>query len=128
MTEYGLDSSLFRSKFATEAPEVDEISKWLAPEIITHTKPVSKPTDVFAFAMLVMEVFTGEVPWGEATTIKAVSMIERGDRPDHQLAKVEGKAVRDLVENCWSQNPNNRPTIRNVAARLKGFIESGDFR
>ena len=128
MTEYRLESSLSQSQFAMMAPEVDEIFKWLAPEMITHLKPVSKPTDVFAFAMLIMEVFTGEVPWGEVTTIHAVSMIGRGGRPDHQLVKVEGEAVWDLIEDCWSQNPNNQPTIQNVAARLKGFIESGDFR
>ena len=130
LSEYGLDSVLTNPDFDTaDTPGTDGIGKWLAPEITALTsggdKPVevSKPTDVFAFAMLAVEVFTGEAPWGETTKVKLVTPdIKRGLRPS-KPAEV-GEEMWDLIQSCWSQDPNSRPVIGNVVKKLKELVNS----
>ena len=63
-------------------PGVVGISRWLAPELINHhgrRQPAgTKQVDIFAFAMLGIEVFTGELPFGNARHETAILMIAQG--------------------------------------------------
>ena len=117
LTEYGLDSVLSNPKtIAGNIP--DGMGRWSAPEIFARSVLVSKPADVFAFAMLAVEVFTGEVPWGKTTRVAAViSKIPRGDRPNRP--KDINDVVWGLLTACWDQDPQKRPNIGNVVEKLK---------
>ena len=79
---------------------------------------MSKPADVFAFAMLAVEVFTGEVSWEKTTKVAAViSKIPRGDRPNR--LKNINDVVWGLLMACWDQDPQKRPNIGNIVEKLK---------
>ncbi|KAF9646167.1 hypothetical protein BDM02DRAFT_277822 [Thelephora ganbajun] len=119
-------------------PGVAGSSRWLAPEIIdpprrTGSKPLaaSKPADVFAFAMLAVEVFTGNVPFGNMRNELAVIHIAHGKRP----AKPQGVEQLGLtaemwkfIEKCWSANPNKRPTIDEVVGTWEEFVNGDNNR
>src|ERR1700753_1544852 len=71
------------------SPGVVGISRWLAPELIDpprkrgHQTPVAtQRADIFAFAMLNIEVFTGELPFGDIKHETAILKIVRGQRPE----------------------------------------------
>ena len=109
-----------------------ENSRWLAPEI---TEPPrrghvmvreSKAADVFAFGMLAVEIFTGEVPFVEQGEEAVVLQILKGGRPKMpEDAQEVGLTIEmwGLIESCWRQNPKKRPTIKNVVVRWKELIE-----
>ena len=89
MTEYGLAHIKTDPSFTIMAtPEAVGTSRWLAPEIINLSHgcsgmPVTetKPGDVFSFAMLAVEVFTGKIPFEEQRNEMVALRISEGGRP-----------------------------------------------
>ena len=105
--------------------------KWMAPEIIhfatgneesssRNSKEPKYPrkVDVYSFAMVCYEILTGHVPFFEISTPRMVKMkvlnCERPKLPHHcpPLLKV-------LIEECWNQEPIQRPTFEDICKRLK---------
>ena len=106
-------------------------SRWLAPEIIkplpcaTGVAVESKPADIFAFGMLVIEVLTGKPPFEGCSEPGAACKILRGDRPE--LVQNAGDVdltdpMRDLIKRCWHENPTERPEIGKVVTLWEGFL------
>ena len=132
--DYGLSSITSNPMFTIAAtPGVAGSSRWLAPEIIdppnkARSKPLtaSKPADVFAFAMLAVEVFSGKVPFGSMKNESVVIQIANGKRPDKpQGAEQLGLTAEmwKFIGQCWNANPNKRPTIDEVVRTWEGFVK-----
>ena len=106
----------------------------MAPEIISPSRkrnvmPVleSKPADVFAFAMLAVEVFTGEIPFAGKENEEVVLEILSGGRPEMpRNGREVGLTVEmwKFLETCWKQNPKKRPTMNVVVREWERFVES----
>ena len=134
VTEYGLAPIISGPSFTTTAtPDAVSNSRWLAPEIITPPRkgdatPVveSKAADVFAFAMFVVEVLTGRIPFEELENEEVVLHILRGGRPQMPTNAQELGFTREMwkfLESCWHQNPKKRPTMQDVVMRWQRFVE-----
>ena len=85
----------------------------------------SKPADVFAFAMLAMEVFTGKMPFDKQKSEAVVLSILRGSRPEmpkdaHAVGLTS--EMWKLLESCWQQDPKKRPTMEEVVRRWQKFV------
>jgi serine/threonine protein kinase len=84
--------------------------QWMAPEQIHGD--YGRPVDVFAFGMLLYELLTEKVPYGErrdpATSLLAA--IGDGYRPP---LTGEGE-VEKLIYRCWDQDSNKRPTFEEI--------------
>ena len=127
--DYGLTPFISDPTFTVAAtPGVVGSSQWLAPELIgppegPNPRFESKPADVFAFAMLVVEVYTGRLPFGdEVKPESAMVDIARGKRPDRPQAEHFGltKEKWKFVERCWDQEILNRPRIDEVVTTWEG--------
>ena len=137
MTEYGLAPINSYPSFTVAAtPGAVGTSRWLAPEIITTARkrngvPVveSKAADVFAFGMLSVEVFTGKIPFEEQENEAVALCISRGGRPempDNAQAVGLTDEIWNLIESCWQQNPEKRPTMEEVTRRSRKPVENDD--
>ena len=87
----------------------------------------SKAADVFAFAMLAVEVFTGKIPFEGQKHEVVVLRFSRGGRPEMPgNAQLVGLtcAMWRLLESCWQQDPNKRPAMGEVVRRWQKFVES----
>ena len=112
-------------------PGVVGISRWLAPELINpprkkgHRQEAgTEQADIFAFAMLAIEVFTGALPFGDARHETAILMIAQGQRPGKpQGAENLGftPEIWKSIQRCWNQNPVKRPGVGDVEAAWRGF-------
>ena len=131
--DYGLSPIIANPTFTIAAtPGVVGTSRWLAPEIIdppnkSGTKPVaaSKSADVFAFAMLAVEVFTGNIPFGNMRNETVVIQIAQGKRPPKPQAAEQLGLTTEMwkfIEKCWSTNPAKRPTMDEVVRTWDGFV------
>jgi len=132
VSDYGLMSIQSDQTFMSAAtPGVVGMSRWLAPELINpprrkeHRQPAgTAKADIFAFAMLVIEVFTGELPFGNVRHETAILMIARGQRPekpqDAECCGLTAEMFR-FIEKCWHQNPAKRPDINEVVTAWKDF-------
>ena len=108
----------------------------MAPEIINPSHDVngmpvveSKPADVFAFAMFAVEVFTGRMPFEKGRNEAIALRISQGGRPGlPENAQAVGLTdeMWKLIESCWQQDPEERPTMDEVVRRLREFVEHDD--
>ena len=86
----------------------------------------SKPADVFAFAMFTVEVFSGREPFEGQRNEAVMQLILQGGRPEMPgNAQVLGLTdeMWKLVQSCWQQNPEERPTIGEVVGEWGKFVE-----
>lgn len=95
--------------------------RWAAPELLLDDDlpQVSVEADVYAYGMIVLETFTGKVPF-EGINERRVSMLvayEKRIPPRPDLGMSDG--LWGLLNSCWTQAPSERPKITGVASRLK---------
>lgn len=102
------------------------MDRWLAPEIITPATSelslveMTKPADVFSFAMLAVEMYTGLVPFIVKRKAEVLRAISEGERPGRPKRMADD--VWKLVTRCWNPKPNRRPAIGDVEKRLQKVI------
>ena len=132
LSDYGLMPIQSNHAFMVAAtPGVVGISRWLAPELIDppRKKGNQQPTateqaDIFAFAMLDIEVFTGELPFGDVRHESAILKIVRGQRPEKPHdAEIHGLTpdMWKFIQKCWHQNPAKRPDINTLVSAWRSF-------
>ncbi|KAK9703552.1 SH2 domain [Popillia japonica] len=100
--------------------------KWAPPEVLNYTRFSSK-SDVWAYGVLMWEVFTcgvlmwevftcGEMPYGRLKNSEVVEKVQKGII----LEKPKGcdKEVYEIMKKCWHALPENRPSFRNFKEQL----------
>lgn len=93
----------------------------MAPEVFEEE--YTKESDVFSFAMLAYELITGIEPFDGFTKIKVQNEIKKGNRP--KFSDDIPDAYMQLIEGCWSDDPNERPSFDEIVNNLennKDFI------
>ncbi|XP_047989990.1 uncharacterized protein LOC125229234 isoform X3 [Leguminivora glycinivorella] len=96
--------------------------KWAPPEVLNYTRFSSK-SDVWAFGVLMWEVFTcGQVPYGRMKNTQVVEMVQRG----HLLEKPDGcsPVIYNVMRACWRGVPDERPSFRALNAELAGVAQA----
>jgi serine/threonine protein kinase len=97
---------------------------YLAPEL-WQGKPYGRAVDVFAFGVVLSELFTGRMPWAGYRPTDIREAVVKGERPPLEGAVVEGTpaGVLDLIAQCWAQDATLRPAMADVAARLQRLAD-----
>ncbi|XP_050342212.1 tyrosine-protein kinase Btk29A isoform X1 [Nymphalis io] len=96
--------------------------KWAPPEVLNYTRFSSK-SDVWAFGVLMWEVFTcGKVPYGRMKNSEVVEMVQRGQ----VLEKPKGclNEIYNVMKACWRHAPEERPSFRLLKEELAGVAQS----
>jgi len=98
--------------------------KWAAPESFAKKK-YSQRSDVFSFGVVLYEMFVRRSPWfGYANEEVQVMVLERALRmplPENLDSK-----IKDLIERCWAQNPEERPELPNIISFFSEYSKSND--
>ncbi|OHT16184.1 hypothetical protein TRFO_41981 [Tritrichomonas foetus] len=85
---------------------------YMAPELFSD-QPYDMKVDVYSFGMIVYEILTGCRPFDEISNPWALGMkICNGERPP--ITSSISPNLRPLIESCWSQLSNARPTFADV--------------
>ncbi|KAF7290843.1 hypothetical protein MIND_01325500 [Mycena indigotica] len=116
--DFGL-SSVTDSKISTTGSmrKTGGTVRWQAPELFRGS-PNSFASDVYAFACVCYEIFTGNIPFFELTTdIAVMFQVIQGNRPDRPNTIPD--ALWKLMEECWAANPSDRPTTTQLVFRLR---------
>jgi len=93
--------------------------RWAAPEILDKERPVSMESDIYSFAMVVIEVFTGKAPfYGIPPNTVAVGVLS-GNRPARPTHPSLTNNLWKMIERCWNQNLKKRPRISEVVFCLQ---------
>ncbi|KDQ16379.1 hypothetical protein BOTBODRAFT_92589, partial [Botryobasidium botryosum FD-172 SS1] len=102
--------------------------RWQAPEILkAETKEAARrnaTTDVFAFGRVMLELFTGKVPFSHISHDIMASVRAMGGefppRPCDEEAVSCGldDSMWKLMTDCWHSTPSERPSATDLVARL----------
>ncbi|KAJ6530684.1 kinase-like domain-containing protein [Mycena capillaripes] len=101
---------------------VSDSYRWCAPEVCTGQDVLSLSSDVYAYGMTVLELFTHEPPYNNIKHTTEVMI--RSSKGEHPMRPTNAKIItRGLDENmwkflclCWATEPSQRPTIQQVLA------------
>ncbi|KAL0062705.1 hypothetical protein AAF712_010400 [Marasmius tenuissimus] len=105
--------------FTTSTTRSAGTMRWLAPEILDGKRP-SMESDVYSFACVCYEIFTGLRPFPELTNITAVIFaVAQGKCPTRpQEASGLSDAMWALMTECWNTTPSSRPTASQIVERV----------
>ena len=135
LTDFGLSTVVPDAGSAGSIKDGHAV-RWSAPEVLDKERPVSKESDIFSFAMVVIEVcacslvllgcvtyryqaFTGEAPFhGIPPTTTAVGILG-GNRPTRPGHPDFTDSLWNMVKRCWNQDPQRRPEIAEVVHWLR---------
>ncbi|KAK9918409.1 hypothetical protein WJX75_003945 [Coccomyxa subellipsoidea] len=92
---------------------------YLAPEVLQHNK-VTKAGDVYSFAILLLEMWTGSVAYQDQNYHGVLYSIFCGNRP--QIPADMPAAYRVLLEDCWAADAKLRPTFEAVLSRIAPLL------
>ncbi|XP_023202704.1 tyrosine-protein kinase Tec [Xiphophorus maculatus] len=99
--------------------------KWSPPEVFNYCKFSSK-SDVWSYGVLMWEVFTeGQMPFDQSLNHEVVAMVTNG----HRLfrPKMATAALYDIMQLCWNNRPEERPSFSELCLRLSDVLEDDGF-
>ena len=103
-------------------------TRWMSPERLIPDRfgfedgRATKGSDCYAFGMVIFEVLTGRAPFPRhndlTVTVRTVDG-ERPTRPTGPGAVWFTDALWGMLEQCWSPQPNVRPTAEAILEHLE---------
>ncbi|PTQ35465.1 hypothetical protein MARPO_0071s0076 [Marchantia polymorpha] len=117
--DFGL-SRLKSSRYLTRNSDKGT-AQWMAPEVL-RDEPYSEKSDVYSFGIILWELATRKIPWGEMSILEVVGAVGMLDRRLDMPEEVDIQYV-ELTEACWSSDSTIRPSFSNVVSRLKHLIK-----
>ncbi|KIM75589.1 hypothetical protein PILCRDRAFT_78699 [Piloderma croceum F 1598] len=124
--DYGLAFIIEPSEFTSM--KTTRACRWTAPEIMNPPENTTyavdsfvlftKESDIYAFAMTVLEIFTGDIPFHHKNDSSVIFAVLDGIHPELPPFLKEQESLGQVVQECWHQEPSRRPTSREVNERL----------
>ena len=98
------------------APGGIEPVRWMAPETF-NPRVGGTSSDIWSFGMVMYEVLTGQDPYYELPMFTVIAKVSNGLTPSRPETITNDK-IWELMKSCWKMRPTERPSIKNVVARL----------
>lgn len=141
IADFGLAKLLESSDFTKSCTHVAGSYGYIAPEY-GYTMKITEKSDVYSYGVMLLEVLTGKQPidpsfrdgmhivdWVKETLQHNRDAVEALDprlqgRPDSQIQEMLQALGTALL--CVNSNPEERPTMKDVAALLKEIKHDSD--
>lgn len=121
VADFGVSKMLkFTSRVKEDRPLTcqDSSCRYVAPEVFRNEEYDTK-VDVFSFALILQEMIEGRPPFSLKNEAEVPKVYASKERPPFRApAKNYAHGLKELIEDCWNENPAKRPTFRQIIARL----------
>ncbi|KAK0579328.1 hypothetical protein LWI29_024606 [Acer saccharum] len=100
---------------------LDTSCRYVAPEVLTNEEYDTK-VDVFSFALILQELIEGYPPFHTKQENEVPKAYAAKQRPSFKApTKHYAHGLKELIEECWNENPSKRPTFRQIITRLESI-------
>ncbi|XP_051135377.1 integrin-linked protein kinase 1-like isoform X2 [Andrographis paniculata] len=98
--------------------------RYVAPEVLRNEAYDTK-VDVFSFALILQEMIEGCPPFHSKPDYDVPKALAARERPPFRAStKFYSRGLKKLIEECWSDNPADRPTFKQIIPRLEAIYNS----
>jgi len=100
-------------------------ARWAAPEIyrVTDdevTRSVSVQTDVYSFGCIMLEIFSGQVPYHYLIReVQVLLELQNGNKPNRPTSGYISDTLWEIINACWADKPTDRPNVEEVWRSIK---------
>jgi serine/threonine protein kinase len=120
LIDYGTSKLEVQSKPQTRKVEhIVGTTSYMAPEQMDKNHAFTAcpfQADVWSFAMTCSQILSLKVPFDPTTNVREIHQkIKKGERPELPINCGE---LTTLIEECWRENPLQRPTFSDICKRL----------
>ncbi|KIJ38918.1 hypothetical protein M422DRAFT_231000 [Sphaerobolus stellatus SS14] len=124
ITDYGILSLVLQLGADDIFMDTPYNFRYLAPELISSAQSeLTRPSDVYSFALLCLEILSGSPPYHDISDEQLISHVRIGVPPDRATSDLAGRwlsdDVWDLLLSCWSFDPTSRPEMASVVNTLR---------
>ncbi|KAK8853710.1 hypothetical protein M9Y10_016253 [Tritrichomonas musculus] len=99
---------------------------YMAPELLRDEERYGPSVDVYAFSIMAYEIISGHQAYferiGKETSFKLLIKIMNGERPTRTAGFTD--KMWNLLEKCWSDRPEERPSFNEIFNELTSDRES----
>uniref|UniRef100_A0AC34QPG3 Tyrosine-protein kinase n=1 Tax=Panagrolaimus sp. JU765 TaxID=591449 RepID=A0AC34QPG3_9BILA len=123
IADFGL-SRFFRDLFDELGGKAQMPVRWMAPETLTSTPKFTRKSDVWAFAVLLYEVFNNGIkPFdGDEWPPKRIATkIRKGEMPEPPTSTPEEMKI--IMKTCWKLNAIERPDFEGLSQAIVDIAE-----
>nr|XP_011468162.1 PREDICTED: serine/threonine-protein kinase HT1 isoform X1 [Fragaria vesca subsp. vesca]XP_011468163.1 PREDICTED: serine/threonine-protein kinase HT1 isoform X1 [Fragaria vesca subsp. vesca]XP_011468164.1 PREDICTED: serine/threonine-protein kinase HT1 isoform X1 [Fragaria vesca subsp. vesca] len=121
VADFGVSKQLIVTKTVKEdRPVTSQNTSWryVAPEVYRNEEYDTK-VDVFSFALILQEMIEGCLPFFTKPETDVPKAYVANERPPFRAPpKLYAHGLRELIEECWSQDPFRRPTFKQIIKTL----------
>src|ERR1700733_14909271 len=124
ITDFGLSKLKIQSTSATSKREGAKKSagtlRWQAPELLELDPVHTKATDAYAYAMVLWEIASRRIPYGDADDAVIKDEVKKGKRA--QIPQDCAPEYGKLIQQAWDKNPEKRPGAHYIVRQLEKFL------
>ncbi|KAG8981755.1 hypothetical protein FRB90_007034 [Tulasnella sp. 427] len=113
IADFGLSQLVDTESGLTTTKNIKGSYRYLSPELIeAEGSRHTLSSDVWAFGCVVMEILTGHLPYPNAKNDFALTLaLARKETPAQNITLEVTEPIRQLLNDCWALEPQDRPTI-----------------
>ncbi|KAG2068972.1 kinase-like protein [Suillus decipiens] len=104
--------------------------RWMAPELLgeredgSQVRP-SEQSDIYSFGGIMLQVLTNKVPYYHLTNDAAIILcIAKSQNPSRSRYPELAEQYWQLIEQCWSTDPRDRPSAGGADTAIKNEFYS----
>jgi serine/threonine protein kinase len=91
---------------------------WSAPEVLDDERNYTKAADVYSYGIILLEILSRRIPFSFLSGQRAlISFVLQGKR--EPIPENSPQILARLTQECWAQEPEQRPTMVQVVRELK---------
>ncbi|KAK8684788.1 hypothetical protein V6N13_040804 [Hibiscus sabdariffa] len=118
-------SNISHDKAKLAKDHIDPSNMYMAPEVYKNLI-VDRSVDVYSFGVMLYEMIEGATPFHSMPAEEAVKlMCLEGKRPTFKTRlRSYPPDLKELIEECWDQEPLVRPIFSEIIVRLDRIVAS----